>query len=248
LPSMQPLVDCPHCRRQTASDFKQCVHCGQGLPDELVNPTPRPQRSTPVQCPMCGSPSELVRLWGIQVDLCTACRGVWFDETEIADLAARITDDALAKDSEAALAKLDVPPTQERRAAYIRCPICAKQLAQRNYDRNAQLSVHRCHGCGTFIERAQLMELLWFLAAHRSNVAGEVAIDTKPVPNTYRPPTKDPQTAHYLRMHAGIDPLFDPSPRGREKVCFGDPLRPPVLDGTDAAFAAVSILVDLLTG
>jgi hypothetical protein len=244
---MPPLVDCPHCRRQTSSDFQPCIHCGQPLPEELLTRA-QPGRGTPVTCPLCTSPSEFASLWGIQVDLCTGCRGIWFDESEVADLAAKVPDETLAKDSDAVLAKLDAPPMPSRRAAYLRCPICAKQLVPRNYDRNSQLSVLRCQGCGTFIEREQMLDLLWFLAAHRSNTAGEMAMDHKPVENTYRPPREDPQVAHYYRMHVNLDHLFDSSRSpGHERLCFRDPLRPPIQSGTDAAFAALSLLTDLLS-
>lgn len=202
-----------------------------------------------MKCPICNSPSEFVNLWGIQVDLCTGCRGVWFDESEVADLAAKVTNETLAKDSEAVLEKLDAPSTCERRAAYVRCPLCAKQLLQRNYDRDSKLSVHRCQGCGTFIEREQMLELLWFLASHRRNIDGEMAMDNKPVENTYRPPAEDPQVAHYYRMHVNLDHLLDFStPPAREKLCFADPMNPPIRSGTDVAFAAVSLLADLLGG
>jgi len=245
---MPPLTNCPHCRRQTSSDFRQCIHCGQALPEELLTPA-QPGRGTPVTCPLCASPSEFVKLWGIQVDLCTGCRGVWFDESEVAELAAKVTDENLAKDSEAVLAKLDTPPTRDRQAAYVRCPLCAKQLLQQHYDRNSQLSVFRCQGCGTFIEREQMLDLLWFLASHRSNLAGEMSMDHKPVENTYRPPPEDPRVAHYYRMHVNLAHLFALSaPPLHEKLCFHDPLRPPIQNGTDAAFAAFSLLTDLLAG
>jgi hypothetical protein len=197
---MSLLVACPHCSRQTSCDFKQCIHCGQRLPDELV----------------------------------------------VGHRPARRNDQSLAGDSEAVLAKLDEPPATDYRAAFVRCPVCSKQLLRRNYERNADLWVHRCQGCGTFIERKPMMDLLWFLASHRSMAAGELAMDNKPVANTYRPPPVDPEVEHYNRMHLHMERLLDCSTPPPYDPCFGDPIRPPIRTRVDVVVAAVSLLSDLM--
>lgn len=39
-----------------------------------------------MRCPKCGQPLQEERYHGIQVDRCTACRGIWFDSGEAESL------------------------------------------------------------------------------------------------------------------------------------------------------------------
>ena len=39
-----------------------------------------------MQCPKCNEPLALTELRGIEVDRCSICRGVWFDQKELASL------------------------------------------------------------------------------------------------------------------------------------------------------------------
>ena len=68
---------CSHCGEVTSAEGALCVHCGL----KLRQPECR-DSETPVTCPECGKPTELLWLASIQVDVCPTCKGVWFHSSQ----------------------------------------------------------------------------------------------------------------------------------------------------------------------
>ena len=58
------------------------------VPQILVSPaTPAYMGSSEnMNCPKCNRPLEATRIRGTEVDHCSKCRGIWFDERELSNL------------------------------------------------------------------------------------------------------------------------------------------------------------------
>lgn len=64
-------VDCPSCTRPMTRNVSECSACGH---ENTLN------------CPVCGTGLERVRSDRFTVDVCRACRGVWFDNIDLSEV------------------------------------------------------------------------------------------------------------------------------------------------------------------
>ncbi len=107
------------------------------------------------QCPKCNRGMRPLRLEGVTVDLCPACRGMWFDAGELSRAAGlKLPDGA----SGAAMAAA-------RRTEH-RCPSCALPLLEREIEKGSGIFVDQCPHCaGLFADRDELSRIRsYFLA------------------------------------------------------------------------------------
>jgi Zn-finger nucleic acid-binding protein len=153
---------CPHCQGPNAEGVARCAHCG------LLVKRRRPRdEGSPVVCPACGSPSEFACLAGIQVDLCPRCKGVWFDDRELAELPANLSNVDLAKAAAEFLLSLPPAARRRKRPAYLVCPVCAGHLAPRNFREVSGILTDRCDGCGTWVDHVNVLKILRLIASQQ---------------------------------------------------------------------------------
>ena len=117
-------IDCPRCRKpmqvervpQLGPDVEidVCKKCGGSWYDrgELEKTVVNRKMATilaeppirgvvsPIPCPRCGGRMRTRQEWGVEVDVCTKCDGVWLDHGE--DEALRAQADAASKQKEKA--------------------------------------------------------------------------------------------------------------------------------------------------
>ena len=159
---MVATLHCPHCGGLTAAAAARCAQCGW-----LVKPRPSRNPETPILCPACSSPAEFAWLAGIQIDLCSGCKGVWFDDGELADLPGKVSDEALARGAADFLAGLPPATTIPERPSYLVCPVCAGHMAPRNYREVSGILTDRCDGCGTWVDHGNLVKILKLIASRQ---------------------------------------------------------------------------------
>ena len=115
-------------------------------PDDL-----EPEKPSTITCPKCSAPMEKVKFQNIEVDRCTACKGLWFDMLEREHL------DAI-KGSES----IDVGPGhKEDRAAVVRinCPVCHTPMIRMVDLKNRNVWYESCQVCfGIFYDAGEFRE------------------------------------------------------------------------------------------
>lgn len=66
----------------TAPPLPYCAHCGQSVPAGKMTCT-RCQKVLRRTCPPCGGPMNGLLLFGVHLDRCPKCSGLWFDGGEL---------------------------------------------------------------------------------------------------------------------------------------------------------------------
>lgn len=103
-----------------------------------------------LSCPACGGTMETISFHDIQVDRCTACKGLWFDALEKEHL------DAI-RGSEG----IDIgrPTENQQKAARINCPVCHTQMILMVDHRHPKVHYHSCQVCyGVFFNAGEFRE------------------------------------------------------------------------------------------
>jgi len=106
-----------------------------------------------MRCPKCRSDMEQIMIDGIEVDRCSSCHGLWFDDGELAMLRTR----------EAATA-LDIGDVttgkQQNRIEHYRCPRCAGPMNRKVDPRQTHIWFEQCDSCrGSFFDAGELTDL-----------------------------------------------------------------------------------------
>lgn len=107
-----------------------------------------------MKCPVCRQRTMyVVEFEGIELDVCHACDGVWFDADELGLL--------LGRDPVPDLAPAADPGEGERP-----CPRCRKDMAKANIGPHRRVLVDVCrrNACGLWFDRGELGELAADLA------------------------------------------------------------------------------------
>jgi Zn-finger nucleic acid-binding protein len=110
------------------------------------------RRAAPMMCPKCGKDTlePFGSVEGVHIDFCKGCKGIWFDEGELAFYTEM---------------PVDVPRLAEALAAGRRtgleCPRCSAQvLVEVSYLPGEKLLLDVCPGCrGVFVDKGELPEV-----------------------------------------------------------------------------------------
>jgi len=176
-----------------------------------------------VTCPACGQATEFVRLASLQVDVCPACKGVWFDKDELVDLPRRLAGKELAEAAAEVLGQF-AKHRFARPPSYLQCPVCAGHLARRNYREASGILTNHCSSCGTWVDQQGMVRILRLLAQGRLTEIDERAA-RRPAP---RPAPELP-----------ADPASWP-------VALNRPLPAPAARDPDDALEIVWVLLEIL--
>jgi Zn-finger nucleic acid-binding protein len=106
-----------------------------------------------MNCPKCGAETEKVAHGGIDVDRCTACKGIWFDVLERERL-------VQLKDSE----KIDIgdPKVGSRwnKTERIDCPLCRTRMIRMVDPQQPHIWYEACKSCnGIFLDAGEFRDL-----------------------------------------------------------------------------------------
>ena len=110
---------------------------------------------SPLNCPACRSQMVKEFANGFELDVCSNCLGVWFDEGELGKMA------KLPKQGfESRQPTAPVPLTHLQRS----CPMCQTTLESSQYQYTSKITIDRCQKCGgVFIDQGELEEIREFI-------------------------------------------------------------------------------------
>ena len=119
---MNPISrQCPFCAKPTSARAARCVHC-----DRRIVEVHQREEERAVNCPDCGKVAEIVRLGTLELDLCDACGGLWFDRNELEMLPREVSPEDLSGEVHALVARLAARKSASK--AYPLCPICHESM------------------------------------------------------------------------------------------------------------------------
>lgn len=107
-------------------------------------------------CPVCDTDMAVVEFHGVELDVCPACRGIWFDADEL-----RVLFEKAGSAPNAVSASLRAMP-RRRAARKMRCPRCRRRLAEFVAAAGPPpLVLDRCvRGDGLWLDHGELPRLL----------------------------------------------------------------------------------------
>ena len=105
-----------------------------------------------MNCPRCSSAMETVQIEEVQIDRCTKCGGLWFDEFELADLKAK-------KGSEKADTGHADKETQYSQVR-LNCPKCGTPMLRMVDAQQPHIWYETCEECsGSFFDAGEFRDL-----------------------------------------------------------------------------------------
>ena len=90
-----------------------------------------------MNCPKCKGITQVMKLEGVEVDFCSACKGIWFDEDEMAFIVELPHDMPEIEEVKKEAKKTDFS-----------CPRCSEKLEEMKFVKSNDLLIDRCPGCG----------------------------------------------------------------------------------------------------
>ncbi len=121
-------------------------------------------------CPACLNELRPVFEFGIALDECPACGGIWFDDEELkrllnagGDITANL--ETSARPSGEFVTKRDLNRL---------CPKCSIHLDRYRYNYSSQVELDSCHKCnGVWIDDVELFAILEFNRAESAQIAAD---------------------------------------------------------------------------
>lgn len=96
-------------------------------------------------CPVCSSPMNTQDFGGVAVDVCSNCKGLWFDWEELSKVDGENADlGAALKDA------LNSPRHPDADRGKVNCPKCGLPLHRHGYKMVKGVSIDECYQCGGF--------------------------------------------------------------------------------------------------
>ena len=98
-----------------------------------------------MKCPACNGSMQEQDFGGVMIDVCTGCKGLWFDWMELMKV------DEQHEGSGRALADAMMSPRRnDGSRGRIPCPKCGTPMRIHNYGRAQGVKVDECYACGGF--------------------------------------------------------------------------------------------------
>ena len=115
-----------------------------------------------MKCPRCNAAFVVVEYAGIQVELCSECRGEWLHAEELQKVVEH-HDHVLSAKEIAALEAVSQPvqPVEDQDRDVLNCPHCETlELERFNYAGDSGVLLHKCPECGgVWADKEQLEKI-----------------------------------------------------------------------------------------
>ena len=151
---------CPNCEKPTSDIGKKCVHCGGEVHERIKR-----SHDIPVECPLCGIKTDIIRLSDIELDYCGNCSGIWFDKGEVTKLQDAVLDKSICNEMASALNGLPTLNHNSDRRKYLNCPVCYLPMSHKTYVDVSGIVLDRCVSHGTWVAKDDLAGILDILIA-----------------------------------------------------------------------------------
>jgi Zn-finger nucleic acid-binding protein len=186
-------VRCPACGGAFTSEANVCTFCQGGVRFAGMGHTIQKQA---LRCPRCpeGPPLFEIGYRGVQIDVCGACEGSWYDAGELETLVRAAREDAKQGTFEATR-----PPSSAAAARsatedvlnpqYIRCPHCDMVMNRQNWEQRSGVVVDWCLTHGIWLDGGELQRMRgWAARTPEGPTARSPAATGRTLPEMDRTP------------------------------------------------------------
>ncbi len=113
----------------------------------------------PKKCPLCDEGLEEVDLYGVKVDRCSSCNGVWFEKNELRRVKDRKEEDLNWMDIDLWEREENFRISKQERL----CPACQLPLYEINYG-DSDIKVDICNVCeGVWLDEGEFKKIVNYL-------------------------------------------------------------------------------------
>lgn len=98
-----------------------------------------------MKCSVCANDMQTKDFGGVHVDVCSSCKGMWFDWNELKNL-----DEHNEGLGAALVEALECSQKKNDDRGQINCPKCQKPMISHNYQSQKYVTVDECYLCGGF--------------------------------------------------------------------------------------------------
>jgi Zn-finger nucleic acid-binding protein len=124
-------------------------------------------------CPRCRKPLQIVKLGGVNVDLCRVCEGIWFDKEELARVFEGTQGDLKGTDA-AASWQGQKRGGEEAGRHELSCPRCTARLARYRYGATTEILIDGCEqGCGVWVDDGEIRRIFEHIAESQRPLTAE---------------------------------------------------------------------------
>ena len=154
---------CPNCSATLAGATGVCDYCGTYVDLDLhARHVSEVAARSKRNCPHCAIPMRTVDLSGddsLHVEHCETCHGLFFDNGELQQAMEHGVSNAAAGDREL-INQIINGRYQHRPVKYVNCPVCAEQMARRNFGYRSGVVTDVCLKHGVWLDNGELRQLL----------------------------------------------------------------------------------------
>lgn|GEM_PF-597894 len=152
--------------------YKRAASCYTPDANKTRNTNGGIMSETPLTCPVCAAPLSSVKSHDITIDICTSCKGAWFDAGELKALVdAEIKERSDIPD--APIEKPDKVIVAHKVAESARsCPRCHVPMKKVNYGYDSNVVVDHCTSCnGTWTDGGEVYKLAIYMKGNPTRKA-----------------------------------------------------------------------------
>jgi Zn-finger nucleic acid-binding protein len=168
VPSADPgSLICPECFARNQDEARFCGGCGVAFEPQ---PVPESGEDAAAKCPCCDRAMHGREVGGLVVHECGKCHGLWVPLDRFTALVDRAAETARARAEvgEPVAPRVDGDNPASRQVEYRRCPICASQMARRNYQKRSGVIIDQCHEHGTWLDAHELERIAGYVLSGRA--------------------------------------------------------------------------------
>ena len=122
-----------------------------------------------MNCPRCEVELKVINLAGVEIDICSACDGVWFDSDEL-DRVYNFYGDSLEQTELApAIARQSSFMNEKEGEKELKCARCSKPMLRKKFDDECAVLIDGCEqGCGMWLDAGELGTINTYISKKRN--------------------------------------------------------------------------------
>lgn len=103
--------------------------------------------SSLIKCPACLIPLKEITAYKLIADICSQCRGMWFDHGEFSEFLKKLSEHSAIASRTPPLFEQRAPTAPNPVEPLLHCPRCHHNLAVTNYAVDSNIFINRCSQC-----------------------------------------------------------------------------------------------------
>jgi len=176
---IDPKVSCESCGASLSVGELSCKYCKTTFDRDLSRlKYGLESKKSDRNCPACDKPLKSIDLeigYKFIIERCEDCLGIFMDKQELEEFLAWAKAHPGGVDTPRLLELLSCPERPWEKVVYRNCPVCAQQMARRNFGKRSGVVVDICRSHGTWLDAGELNQLIKW--SNAGGVEGRCMLD-----------------------------------------------------------------------